>query len=601
VRHQPYLATISLLFVLLLLQCNFSYAGESSVVERLTPSGEDVPARLTLRGTAQVLNGKTERGLQLPKDAYAEWNRQQALTTDAGTLSVWVKPLWPSGDQQSHTFATFKWSGSDQSYFALSQGWWEPQGRGKLYVVLSNQQQVFCFMPWTFDYTLYLQNQWTMLGVTWQSGNPGYVRLFVDGKAICERKLAFAGGRHALDPMYLGSDRGSGIGPMGRSSDMTIKDILTVPRPWSVDEMRRAYARGGGSDRPKWILALASKDPPVDVTRERRVMQDEDTRWASSKLEMQRRISRIKAAGFNVYMPCVWDGAHAFYAAGNAPTAHTVRDALDPQYDPLAYLIAIAHREGIAVHPWFVVAGRPPESDLPESYSIGGPSGAYNVHSAEFRDFIVALVVDVARRYDVDGINLDYVRAIGPCSNKECLDSYTRKYGRSLLQDWKSQEQGETIPSLIEWNRSAMTDIVVRISSGTRKLKPSTVLTIDTVPFDHSRQHQGLDEENWLHAGLIDALVDMTYDDPIDVATVDRAMKAFTPARQVVLVRDYDWFGDTWVDRSGNVMADYIRLIRTRWPGAGIGFYHYPHLSSGQIILLGSDVFKQVAAPDWTH
>jgi uncharacterized lipoprotein YddW (UPF0748 family) len=582
------------------LPCTPAGAGESPMAELLAPSDADVPARLTLHGPARVVNGD-DHGLQMPKGAYAEWNTQRGLTTDAGTLSMWVKPLWAAGDRQSHTFATFKWSGPDQSYFALSQGWWEPQGERKLYVVLSNQQYVFCFLPWAFDYTLYLPNQWTMLGVAWQSGNPGYVRLFVDGKAICERKIAFTGDRQSQGPVYLGSDLASTVEPRGRPSDMVVRNVLATPRASSADEMRWAYVRGGGSDRPKWILAIAPGDPLVDVTHERRIMQDEDTAWASSRLEMQRRIKRIKAAGFNVYMPNVWDGAHAFYATSNAPTSPTIRDPLDPQYDPLAYLIALAHGAGIAVHPWFIVARNPGGSSFPESYAAGAPEGSFNVHSAEFRNFIVSLVIDVARRYDLDGINLDYIRAIGPCSNKECLDAYTRKYGRSLLQDWKSQEMGEIMPSVIEWNRAAITDIVSRISSGARKLKPNAVLTIDTVPFDHSRQHQGLDEEHWLQAGMIDELLDMAYEDPIDVDTLDRAMKAFTPARQAVVVRDYDGFGDTVVDRSGTVMADYVRLIRTRWPGAGIAFYHYPHLSSEQISRLGQGVFKQAATPNRTH
>jgi uncharacterized lipoprotein YddW (UPF0748 family) len=601
--HLQASATISLLLVVLLLPWNLALSEQSPAAERLVPTGADVPARLILHKLAQVLdgNGNGSQGLQLPQDAYAEWNPQQGLTTDAGTLSMWVKPLWSAGDQHSHTFATFKWSGPDQSYFALSQGWWEPQGERKLYVVLSNQQYVFCFMPWNFDYTLYLPNQWTMLGVTWQSGNPGYVHLFVDGKTVCERKISFTGGRHSVAPVYLGSDLASTAEPRGRTSDVVIRDVLTAPRPMTAEEMHWAYARGGGIDRPKWILAIAPGDPPVDVTHERRVIQDEDTAWASSKLEMQRRIKRIKAAGFNVYMPNVWDGAHAFYAAANAPVSPTVHDALDPQYDPLAYLIALAHREGIAVHPWFIVARRPPGPAFPESYVAGAPEGSFNVHSAEFRDFIASVVIDVARRYEIDGINLDYIRAIGPCSNRECLDSYARKYGRSLPQDWKSQEMGEVVPSVIDWNRRAVTDIVSRISSGVRKLKPNAVLTIDTVPFDHSRQHQGLDEEHWLQAGMIDGLLDMSYEDPIDIDTLDRAMKAFTPARQVVVVRDYDGFGDTVVDRSGIVMADYIRLIRTRWPGAGIAFYHYPHLSSEQTQWLGRGVFKQTATPNWTH
>jgi uncharacterized lipoprotein YddW (UPF0748 family) len=302
-----------------------------------------------------------------------------------------------------------------------------------------------------------------MLGVTWRSGNPGYLRLFVDGKRICERKIAFTGGRHALDPVYLGSDRGSTLEPKGRLSDMLIKNIAAESQPSTDEEIHSAYIRGGGVDRSKWILAIASHDPPTDITHERRVIQDEDTGWSSSKLEMQKRIRRIKAAGFNVYMPCVWDGAHAFYSASMGPVSPTIRDAADSRYDPLAYLIALAHAAGITVHPWFDIVRHAPGGDFPESYLAGAPQDAFNVQSEPFRNFIVALVVDVARRYDVDGINLDYVRAIGPCSDRECLQKYSRTYHRSLLQDWDAQEAGKVVPSLIEWNRSAVTDIVRRI------------------------------------------------------------------------------------------------------------------------------------------
>ncbi len=591
----------SLLLAVLLLRCHVVRAAESPVPEMLTPVDADVSTRLTLRGDARVLNQKAEQGLQLSGNSYAEWRLEQGLTTDAGTFIMWVRPLWDLSDQQSHVFATFKWSGPDDSYFALSQGWWEPQGQRKLYVVLSNQQFAFCFMPWTFDYTLYIKNQWTMLGVTWQSGDPGYIRLFVDGKRVCERKMTFAGGRRALDPVYLGSDTGAGGEHRGRVSNMAVENIVASRRPLTDEEVRSAYVRGGGVDRSKWILAIASDDHPVDVTHERRMIQDEDTGWASSKLEIRRRIDRIKLAGFNVYTPCIWDGAHAFYRATNAPASPAIRDPVDPQYDPLGYLISAAHAAGIEVHPWFVIARRAPGAAFPESYVAGAPENAFNVQSEDFRNFIVALVVDVARRYEIDGINLDYVRAIGPCSNAKCVDAYTRKYGRSLSRDWNSQEQGEVVPSLIEWNRRAITDIVTRISNGARRLRPNAILSIDAVPFDHSRQHQGLDEETWLHAGLIDAMVDMAYEDPVDVDTLDRAMREFSPARQLVAVRDYDLFGDSVVDRSGDAMSDYVRLIRTRWTGAGIAFYHYPHLTTGQILSLGRGVFAHPAVPGWTH
>jgi uncharacterized lipoprotein YddW (UPF0748 family) len=586
----------------LLLYGQFASAAESAAAEWLIPHTDDVPSKVILRGGAQISDSETERGLRLPGSAYAEWLPQQAMSTDGGTLTLWVQPLWTLEDRQSHTFATFKWSGSDDSYFALSQGWWEPVGGRKLYVVLSNQQFVFCFMPWTHDYTLYLPNQWTMLGVTWQSAGSGFLRLFVDGKRICERKLEFAGGRHAIGPVYLGSDRGATIEPRGRPANMIIKNIVATARASSDEEMHSVYVRGGGVDRSKWILAMApDRAAANDSIHERRVIQDEDTGWASSRLEMQSRIKRIKQAGFNVYMPCVWDGAHAFFKSSIGPVSPGIRNVADPQYDPLRYLITLAHEAGVAVHPWFDVVRHAPGSDFPESFLAGAPKNAFNVHSPEFRDFIVALIVDAARRYDVDGINLDYVRAIGPCSNEECVGDYHRKYGRSLPDDWTAQENGSLVPSLIEWNRSAVTEIVRRISSGTRLAKPVTILTIDTVPFDHDRLHQGLDEEGWLRAGLIDAMIDMSYDDPIDIDTLDRAMRTFTSARQVVAVRDYDLFGATAADRSGEAMSDYVRLIRARWPGTGIAFYHYPHLSTEQIISLRGEVFAQDATAAWTR
>lgn len=580
----------------LLLLATSSIAAEPEVAV-----GEDLPAALTLHAHARILEEQDGGGLHLPNNAYAEWEPGRDPATDGGTFSLWVRPLWPPNDRKSHVFATFKWSGADESYFTLSQGWWEPVGERKLYTVLSNKQLAFCFMPGEFDYTLYLPGQWTMLGVTWRSGDPGFIRLYVDGKRVCERKLSFSGGRRLLGPIFLGSDAAAGAEHRERASDVDLRDMAVAPDVSTDEQMHAAYVRGGGIGRSKWILAIAPDDPPIDVSRERRVMHDEDTGWASSKLEILRRVNRIKLAGFNIYAPCVWDGAHAFYQAAAAPVAPGVRDPIDPQYDPLAYLISVAHAAGIAVHPWFVIVRRAPGAEFPQSFVEGAPKDGFNVHSPEFRRFIADVVVDAARRYDLDGVNLDYIRAIGPCTNTQCLEEYARKYHRSLPEDWTLQEQEHTVPTLIEWNRAAVTDIVRRISSGVRRSRPKAVITVDTVPFDHGRAHQGLDEDAWMRSGMIDAMVDMAYEDPIDIATLDRAMKMYTPARQLVAVRDYDLFGDTVIDRSGAEMSDYVRLIRTRWPGAGIDFYHYPHLGADQISSLGGGVFARTAAPAWVH
>lgn len=594
------LVVAELFIAIMSFQCGSLHAQELLSVQHLAMTKSDITSDLTLHENAKIETGRLESELRLPNTSYAEWTLEQALGTDEGTLSMWIKPLWSLEDQGSHAIATFKWSGDDESYFALSQGWWEPQDQRKLYVVLSNQQFLFCLTPWKFDYAFFLKDQWTMLAATWQSGNPGYVRLFIDGKQICERKAVFAGGRNSLDPVYLGSDRGAGVEHRGRASEIIIKNLVAANRAFTNAEIRQEYISGGGGDRSKWMRAITADTHAVPVKHERRLIFDEDTHWASSKLEILQRLKRIKAAGFNVYVPCVWDGAKAYFSSIAAPVSPVIGGTGDLHYDPLNYLISQAHKEGIEVYPWIVVARRA-GMGFPASYTDGAPNNAFNVQSEQFRNFIVALVLDVVQRYDVDGINLDYVRAIGPCTSETCIDSYQRKYARSLLQDWQSQERGETVSSLIEWNRSAVTDIVKRISVSVREVKPNAILTIDTVPFDHGREHQGMDEAHWLRDGLIDMLVDMAYDDPVDVDTLDHAMRTFSATQQIVAVRNYDVIGDIAIDRSGAVMSDYVQLIRARWPGAGIALYHYPHLSSDQVLKLRRDVFSELTSLRRTH
>jgi uncharacterized lipoprotein YddW (UPF0748 family) len=567
-------------------------------LEPLAPTAQDVGSTLTLRDDASVQLG--EGGLQLAKGGYAEWAPRTAPSLNAGTFILWVKPQWPSGDNGSHAFASFRWSGVEPSYFVLSQGWWEPDAAGKLTAVVSNQQSLSCFMPWEFHYTIFLPRQWTMLAVTWQAGTPGHLGLYVDGRLMCERRQNFEGDRRSVGPVYLGSDRGAPVAPGTRPAEATLKDLVLTSRALSATEIRRLYLRRAGDEDPKWIQALAPADPPGDKGRERRIMQDEDTRWAASKGEIRKRIERVRAAGFNVYMPNVWDGAHAFYAARHAPLGPAVRDPVDPGYDPLAYLIELAHRDGIAVHPWFIVVRHASGSTFPVSYLDGAPPDAFNVHTAEFRDFIVSLINDVAERYEVDGINLDYIQSLGPCTNAPCVDEYAARYHRSLTEDWRAQERGDKVPSLMAWNAAAVTDVVSRVAAGVRRAKPQAVISIDANPLDHASRHQGLDEERWLKEGLIDALIDMTYDDPIDVDGVDRAVKAYSPARMVINVRNYDLFDDSWANRSARVMADYIHLIRTRWPGAGIGFYQYAHMDAAQM-QLKQGAFAQAAAPHWNR
>ena len=99
----PVLPTVVSMAAAFMQLCQIAGAAEWPSVERLMPTAADVPEKLLLRGAAQVNSTQTEHSLELQTGAYAEWKPQRAPTTDAGTLTMWVKPLWPATDGEATT------------------------------------------------------------------------------------------------------------------------------------------------------------------------------------------------------------------------------------------------------------------------------------------------------------------------------------------------------------------------------------------------------------------------------------------------------------------------------------------------------------------
>jgi uncharacterized lipoprotein YddW (UPF0748 family) len=167
---------------------------------------------------------------------------------------------------------------------------------------------------------------------------------------------------------------------------------------------------------------------------ERRVMFDEAITWATSKEATDQILDRLKAAGMNIYVPCVWHGRGTFYPSTLNQLDPRLAKSVVPGEDRLDYLIKRAHAMGIQVHPWFTVALREGDA-FPQFAEPGTPDSKYNIHDAKFRAFIHDVMMDVVKRYDVDGVNLDYIRAGGFCLSEACIEDYRQKFGRSLRKD----------------------------------------------------------------------------------------------------------------------------------------------------------------------
>lgn len=356
-----------------------------------------------------------------------------------------------------------------------------------------------------------------------------------------------------------------------------------------------------------WLTDWINNSSPASERRdahgrllEKRVMFDEDSEWASSREATDRIITKLKRAGFNVYVPCVWHGYGTLFPSGAAQADPRYRDRFLKGYDPLAYLVRTAHAAGIEVHAWFTVMRRDREF-YPQFYSVGVPQDAFDVHNQQFRSFIVRLMLDLVERYPVDGVNFDYIRSMGMCRSDSCQDDYRLRYKRMLTADLVLKQAGMTVPTLQDWNATAVSEIVSSFSRQAKAKRPGLVVSVDSLPHDGTFILEGQDSVGWANAKLIDAIFVMDYGVRIDAGGMDKVRSLLdNPDKMNLLLATYDiGGGDQVVHRDGRLLADYIRLIRRRWPGSGVAYYHRKQLSDEQIEILRTDVFREDAVPDW--
>jgi uncharacterized lipoprotein YddW (UPF0748 family) len=136
--------------------------------------------------------------------------------------------------------------------------------------------------------------------------------------------------------------------------------------------------------------------------------------------------------GFNTLIVQVRGRGDAYYLGGLEPRAEVLEEQ-PPDFDPLAQILAEAHRAGIAVHAWlntfFCWSGdKPPKA--PNHVVNAHPEwllrdadgkvviqpgdeveGAYlDPAHPNARRFVHDVFLDVASRYNVDGVHFDFVR-----------------------------------------------------------------------------------------------------------------------------------------------------------------------------------------------
>ncbi|RSK46839.1 glycoside hydrolase family 10 protein [Hymenobacter rigui] len=233
------------------------------------------------------------------------------------------------------------------------------------------------------------------------------------------------------------------------------------------------------------LLSASSRAADVPPKRELRgvwIATVENIDWPSSRgltpeqqrREYRRMLDEHQQNGINAVFVQVRPASDAFYQSSLEPWSKWLTGvqgkAPAPLWDPLPFLIDEAHQRGMEFHAWFNpyratmdtvtrrLAANHPYRRHPEWFMRYAGKLLYNPGLPEVRQYINQVILDVVRRYDIDGVHFDDYFYPYPEANQIIHDeaAFARFNPDNLsVADWRRQNVNVLIRDLHDSIRQA--------------------------------------------------------------------------------------------------------------------------------------------------
>jgi uncharacterized lipoprotein YddW (UPF0748 family) len=197
---------------------------------------------------------------------------------------------------------------------------------------------------------------------------------------------------------------------------------------------------------------------------------------AQQQRELRAILDRAVELRLNAILLQVRPGSDALYASKIEPWSAVLSGKMgrapEPLYDPLAWAVQEAHARGLELHAWFN-----PFRALPSAGAATAPNHVTQTHpewirryggqlyidpgEPEAREYVRSVLLDVVRRYDIDGVHIDdyfypypvkdKAGAAIPFPDEPSFQKYHRSGGTLPLDAWRRQNIDQFVETL---NRS---------------------------------------------------------------------------------------------------------------------------------------------------
>ena len=268
-----------------------------------------------------------------------------------------------------------------------------------------------------------------------------------------------------------------------------------------------------------------------------------------SPAEAAQLVSDAKRLHVNTLIVQVRRRGDALYSSSLEPPLD--EPPYDPSFDALAHILREAHAAGLQVHAWVnampLWRDAPPPRDARHVFNRHGPGATGDDnwltrsrdgnqrfpvgyfldpgHPAA-RDHLVAVYLDIVRRYPVDGIHFDYIRY--PETDDRLPRGSNVGYNPVSLARFARASRTTAVPApddeaWTRWRRQQVTELVRRIAIEARAINPrikvsAAVIAWGRPPRDRNdfantapMQRIFQDWRSWLEEGILDLAVPMNY------------------------------------------------------------------------------------------
>lgn len=309
-----------------------------------------------------------------------------------------------------------------------------------------------------------------------------------------------------------------------------------------------------------WIATFANLDWPSRKGLSPLVQQ----------AEFEDLLDRLSSIGFNAIFVQVRPSGDAFYTSSYEPWSEflTGKQGADPGYDPLDFMVKAAHRHQMEFHAWVnpfravshlrfsSLAEEHIANRIPRWFFTHGNTLYFNPGIPEVRDYLSCVVMEVAQKYDIDGVHFDDYFYPYPKKGLRINDLATYAHYGNLNSD------------LANWRRNNINTFVEQVSDSLKKYNPRIKFGISPpAVWRNKREHaegsetqadltayDGLfaDSRKWLQNGWVDYLSPQCYHH-----------HRYKKARFTKLA---SWWSENAVDRHVYIGHAAYKVKEGKWP-----------------------------------